>query len=372
MNEPFAAWRFDGRTAEPHPASLRVEGDALVIESSEASELRVPIARTRFSEPFENTPRIVYTDSAGAFEVPDGRGFSRAIEAAGFVPGPVVRLQRFWPAASAAVAILVAALAYAYFYGVPLAARWAAGATPAALQERMGQELLGVLDVNFLAPSALPAETRQLIEVRFASAALRSAPDYPVRLEFRTMRADEQQEEESSESDEPPGEEPDQTINAFSLPGGIIVLLDGLVAAADPDQVFAVLGHELGHVVYAHSMRQLFQSAGVAVLAGLAWGDFSGVAASIPMALGVLRYGRDLERESDGFAVRFLADDGLGVEPLCQFFELVVELEREKGIDDFPEFLSTHPDTSKRLAQICPEKWGQAPSALSPSFRGAP
>lgn len=55
MNQQFSAWHFDGRTAEPHAAIVRVDGDALVIESSETADIqRVPIARARISEPFEH------------------------------------------------------------------------------------------------------------------------------------------------------------------------------------------------------------------------------------------------------------------------------------------------------------------------------
>ena len=127
MNERFAAWRFDGRTAEPRAASVRVEGLALVIESPDAADvLRLPIAEARISEPFEHAPRFIYTDVGEIFEVSDGRGISRAIEAAGFRDSSSVRLQRLWPVVSGALVILLIAFACAYVYGLPAAARWAA------------------------------------------------------------------------------------------------------------------------------------------------------------------------------------------------------------------------------------------------------
>jgi Zn-dependent protease with chaperone function len=361
VNERFEAWRFDGRTAAPRAASVRVEAGALVIESLEAADvLRLPIAGARISEPFEHAPRFVYTELGETVEVPDGQGLTRAIEAAGFKPSSVVRLQRLWPVVSGALAILLVAFACAYVYGLPAAARWAAEATPRALQERVGSELLEVLDEHYLAPSALPTRTAQAIAIRFAGASLRAAPAEPIRLEFRTLRSEAETEVGSDDDEDSSDSEPSHTINAFSLPGGTIIVLDGLVEATDRDQVFAVLGHELGHVVHRHGMRQLLQSAGVAALAGLAWGNFSGVAVSVPTAIGVLRYDRDFERESDDFAVRFLADAGLGAEPLCEFFELVLDRERRAIGAEIPEFLSTHPDTWKRLTRICPDREDQA------------
>jgi predicted Zn-dependent protease len=144
-------------------------------------------------------------------------------------------------------------------------------------------------------------------------------------------------------------------INAFTLPGGTIIVLDDLVRAASEDQLLAVLGHELGHVVHHHPMQSAYRSASVAALAGLAWGDFSGVAASVPAAMGMLRYSRALEEEADDFAVRVLADAGLGAEPLCEFFELILEMEEELAVGSLPEFLSSHPDTDERIVRLCGE-----------------
>lgn len=364
MSERFAAWHFDGRTAEAHAAALRIDGTALVVESAGlAGALRVPIGDARISEPFANAPRIVCTGAGETFEVADGAGFTRAIEAAGFPASPVVRLQRFGPAVAVALGVLVASLVFAYFEGVPAAARWAAGATPRAVQGQLGEEVLELLDEMFFVPTSLSEEERTAIETRFAAAAELAAPAHRVRLEFRGFRGDSVHEGEAvaPETDDPledpeEEEEPDRMINALSLPGGTIVLLDGLVETADSNQVFAVLGHELGHIVHEHTMQSFFQSAGIAALAGLAWGDFSGVAASVPATLGLLRYDRALEREADDFAVRFLTIERLDAEVLCGFFELILALESgETSDDDFPELLSTHPDMRKRIARLCPD-----------------
>ena len=80
------------------------------------------------------------------------------------------------------------------------------------------------------------------------------------------------------------------------------LVLDGLVRfAGDEDAVLGVLGHELGHVAQKHSVRQVLQSVGVGAVASLLWGDFSGVAASVPIVAGMLGYSREFEREADEF-----------------------------------------------------------------------
>ena len=346
MSERFAAFAFDGRTADAQRVILRLEAGALVVEA-EGGEIRLPLAAIRFSEPFAAAPRIVYAGDR-TFEIEENECFDRAIEAAGILPSPIVRLQRFAPAVALALGLLVTGLAYGYLHGIPAAASWAAHETPLAVQQRLGDEVLAVLDRVFLEPSTLPEKTRMVISVRFAGAALIAAPEHSVRVEFRRYHGDPSAEQEGDDS------ERHGMINAFALPGGTIVVLDGLVLAADPDQVFAVLGHELGHVVSEHSMRSFYQSAGVAALAGLAWGDFSSLAASVPAALGLLRYDRALEMEADAFALRFLTLENLRPQVLCDFFAILQTVEGGSGEDEFPEFLSTHPDTDKRIERLCP------------------
>jgi predicted Zn-dependent protease len=139
----------------------------------------------------------------------------------------------------------------------------------------------------------------------------------------------------------------------MALPGGIIVLLDGLVAfAEDEDAVLGVLGHELGHVVHKHPARGILQSAGLGALAGLLWGDFSGAAASVPITLGVLRYSRDFEREADEFAIALLRAQDVSTQPLYEFFVRVRRLESRRGVGAIPDFLATHPPTEERLERL--------------------
>ena len=329
------AFRFDGRRAEGLPVLLRIENASLVVETPTGTVLeREPLDLAVISEPFAHTPRLIGLRSGATLEVPDeDRRFARALHDAGVRLSLVVRLQRRWPAVIVALAALVALLAWVYVKGLPAAAHWAAFALPPKFEERMGAELLAVLDKHHLRPSRLDPAQRTRIAGRFAGAATSTAPGVRYQLEFRTTA--------------------DDQINAMALPGGIIILLDGLVKLADDEgRVLGVLGHELGHVAHKHSTREMLQSIGVGAIAGLLWGDFSGAAASLPLALGVLRYSREFEREADEFAVAFLRAQGLSARPLHDFFLKVREVESEAGTDGIPDFLSTHPPTEERLERL--------------------
>jgi predicted Zn-dependent protease len=331
----FPAFRFDGHHADAIPVVLRVENAYLVVETAEGTVLeRERLDRAVVSEPFDHAPRLVSLQSGATLEVPDaGRGFTDELQRAGVRLSLAARLQRRWPAVVIALAVFVALLIVGYLRGLPAAARWLAFALPPRLEARMGDRLLDVLDEQYVRPSSLGAERRTRITDRFTRAAAAIAPGIPHCLEFRAAGG--------------------YAINAVSLPGGTIVLLDGLVKFADDeDAVLGVLGHELGHVAHKHSMRQTLQSIGVGTVAGLLWGDFSGVARSAPIALGVLRYSRDFEREADEFAVAILRAEGLSAWPLYEFFTRLRTLKSRLGPVGIPDFMSSHPSTEERLEHL--------------------
>ena len=323
--------RFDGRTARGEVVLVRLEGDALVVLARDTLD-RVPLANVGMAEPFEHAPRMLALPGGCTIEAPDpDRSLPAALALAGKGPSWIVRFQRAWTAVVVALALLVAGGSWAYVEGLPIAARRLAQALPASFEHRMGENVLSLLDASTLKPSALPHERRARIAERFRQASAVIAPGVPVEIEFRSGQ-----------------------VNAFALPGGIIVVFDELVALADDDErVLGVLGHELGHVVHRHSTRQLLQALGLAAVAGVVWGDFSSVAANVPLVLGAMRYGRAFEVEADEFGLDFLKANGLSPRPLLEFFMRAEEAHgdtRRSGA--IPEFLSTHPSSASRIERL--------------------
>jgi len=330
VSASWAATRFDGRSAAGEIVLLRIDGDALVIMSRSTLE-RVPLAQVAAAEAFERAPRMLSLPRGQTLEVTDPeRTLPAALAVAGKRPSWIVRMQRAWAAVVVALALLVGVGIWTYIEGLPIVARHVVEALPPAFERRMGENLLALLDANTFEPSDLPPERRARITERFRQAAAVAAPGVEVRVEFRA------------------GE-----VNAFALPGGIIVLFDDLVELADDDErVLGVLGHELGHVVHRHSTRQLLQALGTAALAGLVWGDFSTIAANVPLVLGVMRYGRAFENEADDYAIAFLRANDLSPRPLYEFFIRVQGLDEKRRVDEIPDFLSTHPDVYARVERM--------------------
>ena len=76
----------------------------------------------------------------------------------------------------------------------------------------------------------------------------------------------------------------DPTPNAFALPGGKIGVHTGLLKVAQTqDQLAAVIGHEVGHVLARHAneriSQQMLASTGIQILGGVAGAQYGASAA---------------------------------------------------------------------------------------------
>jgi predicted Zn-dependent protease len=334
MSTLAAAWYFDGRNAAATPVGLVVQaGQLLVLGADGAVHERQQIAHLSRPERFAGAPLMLHLPGGGALQIDRREDIEGIEDLLGARRTIVERLQSSWPIAMAAVVILVGMMAVAYLRGVPMLADAIAESLPPRAEQHIGNEVLKILDKRFLARSDAYADRKEAIARRFAAMVERSAPSVAYRLEFRRTKEG-------------------NGINAFALPGGVIVVLDGLIdVSATDEQVLAVLGHELGHVALRHPIRRVASVVGVGVFAGLLWGDVSSVAAQVPTVLGVLRYSREYEREADDFAARVLNDAELGVRPLIEFFEVLHENVHGKR-QLMPDFLSTHPATPERIERL--------------------
>ena len=117
-------------------------------------------------------------------------------------------------------------------------------------------------------------------------------------------------------------------INAFALPGGYVVLFDGLIEAAQsPDEVAAVLAHEVGHVVSRDPTRHALRSAGSIGVLGLLFGDFAGGAVVLLLAERLIsaQYSQAAEAAADAHAHAALERAGVSAAALGRMFERLRE-----------------------------------------------
>lgn len=146
----------------------------------------------------------------------------------------------------------------------------------------------------------------------------------------------------------------DETLNAYALPGGAIVIHSGLIAKADHvNEVAGVLAHEISHVTRRHHIRGIVDKLGFFVLLRAFLGDAAGIGTELALvgsSLEALRYSRDYELEADESGWELMLAANLDPNGMIAFFE---QLQHEHG--DLPaeaSFLSTHPATEERIKKL--------------------
>ena len=252
------------------------------------------------------------------------------------MPGVAAAFESFdrRPLLAATAAVLILGVMWVVLsWGADTVARVAALRIPPTAESGVGRSALASADRSILRPSQLPAATRNQISANFRRliAGLPHASCF--HLYFRNSQM--------------------LGANALALPGCTIVLLDPIVLLAEhPDEITAVLAHEIGHVRARHAMRQALHSSMVLMVLSLVTGDVPAGALLLVSAPGVAlqaAYSRDLEREADDLAIELLARRGI---PATRLTDLLVRLEAwQSSGDPRPTFLSTHPPTTDRIRQ---------------------
>jgi Zn-dependent protease with chaperone function len=140
-----------------------------------------------------------------------------------------------------------------------------------------------------------------------------------------------------------------EMVNAFAVPGGQIVLFEGLIEAAKtPEEVAGVLAHEFGHTINRDPTRLSLRSAGSAGLLGLVFGDFAGGFAALALAEALLsaNYSQEAETNADAFSHELFAKAKLPSSHFATFFEHLIK--ETGGEDELLSHISSHPNLQGR------------------------
>ncbi len=152
----------------------------------------------------------------------------------------------------------------------------------------------------------------------------------------------------------------DDTPNAFALPGGRIGVNRGMFkVATTPDELAAVLGHELAHVVARHGAERVSDhlATQLGVAAASAYGATQGMDPNTTQALlgtgaqlGILLpFSRTQESEADILGQRYMAEAGFDPKAAVALWR---NMDRAATGSRTPGFLSTHPAPGNRIATL--------------------
>lgn len=136
---------------------------------------------------------------------------------------------------------------------------------------------------------------------------------------------------------------PDESLNAFALPGGKIFVHAGAIAKTDSEAELAgLLAHELSHVVLSHGFQLVTQG-----------NLISNVTQYLPLGgiigqLSALSYSRDMERQADTLGTRLIVASGYAADGLRN---LMVTLDEQQKVRP-PAWLSSHPGGDERVKYL--------------------
>jgi predicted Zn-dependent protease len=153
----------------------------------------------------------------------------------------------------------------------------------------------------------------------------------------------------------------DQSLNAFSLPGGYVYVNTGILGLAQSeDELAAVLAHETAHIAARHGLRNLKRAqraqigVGIASILGQiltrggAGGRAIGAGAQI-LGAGVLtKYSRDFEREADYLGLYNLTRAGYQPAGMVRIFERLGQAQG-RAQSSIGGIFASHPDAGERI-----------------------
>lgn len=279
------AWLYDGETALRHAVSVTVEGDALRIARNDGATALAPLADIVRREDVAGDAILGRRDVTGwRLILPGGvpAELAAALPAVRRYGGIIDRLG-LWRA-TAAFAVLATIVVILFLNSPPLVAR----AIPASVEQRLGDLMVGGFGKRGCATPAGDAALQALVQ--------RIDPNDPA-IEVSVVRI--------------------PIVNAVTLPGGRIVLFDGLVQAArSPDEVAGVIGHEIGHVRHRDVMESLVRQLGLSVLLGGMEGNVGGYTNTLLASA----YSRKAEARADDQAITLLKEAQISPTATASFF----------------------------------------------------
>lgn len=254
------------------------------------------------------------------------------------------RRRERWIAGS--LAIFAASTLLFVFVGVPRMSGPLARATPPAFEERLGDNMDRQVSRVL---RQCPGREGQVV-LNTLGDRLASSTDTPFDIRVQAVQA--------------------PFVNAVALPGGRIWVSDDLIREAqNPDELAAVVAHEVAHIEQRHSMQAVLRSLGIGMVLDAVVGGGTGAGQQAVILAGnatEMSYSRDDEQIADARGQALLHAQGLSSLGMATFFERLDQVTGEPSAEGSSEFMATHPNSHRRaVAARAIQRPGK--SALTPT-----
>ena len=343
---PMGDMSFKGRLFGPGiaggglPVSGRWRGDVLHLRGADM-EFDIPAATLEMRAAGFNLQQtgIHWNTGSGEFaffldQPSDQQAFTLAAPASAASPlaksndtrNGMHRRFRFGVAAVVLYLLLPIIAILVFFFNTDSIAQWATDKVPVKYEERIGTMVLGQIKAEQKLANRGPA----VDAVREIGSRLHQGSRY----RYRWFVA------ESND------------VNAFALPGGVVVVHAGLIRQADSaGELAGVIAHEIAHVERRHALKNLVKNAGFGILLSVALGDMSGsTIAAWSGYLTQMKFSRDAEMDADREGVKRMVAAGIDPRYMLSFFSKMAEKEG-KGASAM-SVLATHPSSQQRMLAL--------------------
>jgi predicted Zn-dependent protease len=332
LAKSWPARYLDGKTTRPHPSRIRLLKKGLAIKPGRRKALLWPYAEIRQEQGHYEGEPVRLERGLELLSVQD-EGFLPFLQKelpqaqASRFHDPSKRRDRTLFTLYAAVATILLALAFHYWM-VPGLASFLAKKLPLSVEKNLSASTLEIL---------APESKRRMVPalqsvIKEITGRLTKGEDSPYEFDVVIVK--------------------NKMINAFSLPGGTIIVMSGLLEKTkSPEELAGVLSHEIQHTLHKDALRQILQSSQTGLLMSVVSGDASGLVfgAQAAAVASDLHFSRADESRADEDGMRAILRSGIDPQGMIKMYEMLKESEK---LPAFIEYISDHPGIDARLSKL--------------------
>jgi len=331
---------FDGLSAKPEPVWVEIHSDTgnMTVERENGDLLDIKRGEI-FFELFDDSPFIPITvRSIGRIELPNSPQTRENLLGHLSVSGKIPAwMERYAYRALVGMACALIIISLFIIYAPPVIVPLVRPLVTQRIQSAIAEQSFAVLDRIILAPSALDESKQRAIAEDALRLQERFFPERPIKVLFRQIRGR------------------PTMMNAAALIPNTMIIIDATVTGLTPDELKAVVLHEVGHLKFNHGVDALLRSSFLGITSLMILGGDPGTLHGIAVSLLHAQYSQANEMEADRFAAESLSTIGLDPNLLASALDKIeqaAEVSSSKDGKSMSDYFASHPRTSERKAAL--------------------